>query len=394
MNKRIVNALSGILLASLCLGAGIPTAFGQNGTVDIGVITPLTGTNAVQGQDILRGIQLAVKRINSGYEVPLTNNKSKKIGPGVIGKKIKLIVQDNESRPASAIDSAQKLVNVNKVPIILGIYSSGIAVPTGQFTNKNKVIEIAAGSTSPQLKSIGPYFFDVIGLDNLMGEALGKFAIDDSGGKKFASIVPNNPFGVGMELEGCKSIKAHGGECVTKVRYEQGKSDYRPELQRLTSQPVDGVLFTAYGTDSRLILQQAYELGFNVSKHWYADYPTMWTGQIKSHPKLGEGIKGLTVGASTKFYRTEYADAYKKAYGEEPTTAFGGFAYDSMMLTALAIDKAGSTNADALRKALMTVSKDYRGVTGDKTFDANGMQKTEQYKTVIYKGGKLMPYTK
>lgn len=394
MIKRLFASIAaaGMLAGGLCATA--PMALASTKSVDIGVITPLTGRNAVQGQDILRGIQLAAKRINAGYAVPLNNGKTEHVGPGLLGGKVKLIVQDNESRPASAMDSVHKLINVNQVPIILGAYSSGIAVPTGQFANKSHVIDIAAGSTSPQLSKIGPYFFDVIGLDNLMGRALGRFAMADAHTKRFASIVPNNPFGVGMEIEACKAIKAEGGQCVTKVRYQQGKSDYRPELNRLMSQHPGAVLFTAYGTDSRLILQQAYELGINVAKNWYADYPTMWTGQIHKHPQVGEGIKALTVGASSDFYQSQYAKPYKAAYGQGPTTAFGGFAYDSMMLAAMAVQKAGSTNPDKVAKALMAVSREYRGVTGDKAFDKNGMQKTEQYKEVIFKNGKLVDYKK
>ena len=394
MNKRLRHGIAAALMLVGCAGLLAPGAWAQSGKIELGVITPLTGRNAVQGQDILRGIQLAARRINAGYAIPLKGGKSQKVGPGLLGKKLELKVEDTESRPASAMDSTRKLVNVDKVPMVLGVLSSGIAVPTGQFTNSNHVVEIVSSATSPQLRSIGPYFFSAMGLDNLMGQALGKFAMKDSGGKRFASIVANNPFGVGMEIEACKALKAQGGKCVTKVRYEQGKSDYRPELRRLMSQHPDGVLITAYGTDARLILQQAYELGLNVSKNWYADYPTLWSNEIKDHPEVGEGIKGLKVGVSGDFYESEYAKPYQKAFGQPPTTAFGAYAYDSMMLAALAIDKAGSTDPDAVRKALIEVSQDYKGVTGDKSFDKDGMQKTEDYQPVIYHNGKLVPYSK
>lgn len=391
--ERLFRSVTAVLAGlTLTIGAA-SAAMAQNDQVSLGVVVPLTGTNAVQGQDIERGIELAAKRINAGYAVPMKGDKTQHIGPGLLGKRVNLIVQDNESRPASAMDAVHKLVDVNKVPMVLGIYSSGIAVPTGQFTDQNHVIEIASASTSPQLRSIGPYFFDMMGLDNLMGKALADFAYTDTGrAKRFASIVPNNPFGVGMEIEACKELVRLGGECVTKVRYEQGKSDYRPELNRLTSQHPDAVFFTAYGTDSRLILEQAYQLGISFPKGWYADYPTMWSNEVKSEPQVAQGIKGLRVGPSGDFYQKEYAAAYKQAYDEEPTTAFGAFGYDAMMVAALAIDKAGTTDPDAVRKALVEVSRDYRGVTGDKAFDAEGMQVTEDYQHVIYQDGSLVPY--
>src|SRR5699024_11068197 len=136
-------------------------------------------------------------------------------------------------------------------------------------------VQISAACTSPKLRDIGPYFFDVLGLDSLMGRAMADFAHEDSGADKIASLVANNPFGVGMEIQGCKRLEELGAECVTKVRYRQGKSDYRADLHRVESKDAGAAFFIAYGTDARLILKQAYELG--ISPNWYAGYPTLWS---------------------------------------------------------------------------------------------------------------------
>lgn len=392
--KHLTSILAGTAAAAaMLLGTAAIPAMAQDNTIEVGVISPLTGRNAVQGEDIVRGIKLAVKRINNGYEVPMEDGSTVRVGPDKLGGKIKLIIEDTESRPASALSAVRKLVNADHVPVVLGVLSSGICVPTGHFTNQNKVVQISAACTSPELRKIGPYFFDVLGLDSLMGQALGKFAYEDSGqAKTFASFVANNPFGVGMEIQGCKKLDELGGQCVTKVRYRQGKSDYRADLRRTEAKHPDAVMFTAYGTDARLILKQAYELGIKVNKNWYADYPSLWSNEIAKTPEIGEGIKGLRPGLVTDFYKDEYGDAYKKAYGEGPTTAFGGYAYDSTILTALAIMKAKAHTSDAIKDNLRPVSKTYKGVTGDKAFDKDGMQVTEQYSKVIFKDGKLQPY--
>ena len=85
------------------------------------------------------------------------------------------------------------------------------------------------------MRKIGPYYFNSIGLDEVIGTELAKFAMDDSGAKRFASITVNNPFGIGIEIWSKAYVEQHGGEVVTMVRYDERKPDYRAEIERLFS---------------------------------------------------------------------------------------------------------------------------------------------------------------
>lgn len=385
---KLFMSLLAVLLITVVV---LPSASAKG--ITFGVLTPLTGTNSVQGQDILKGIKLAVDRVNNGYQVPMKGGNTKKIGPGLLGGKIKLQIEDDESRPQSAVSGAHKLVDTDHVPVVVGGFSSGVAVPTGQFFNKSKTIDISAGATSPKLRNIGPYFFDTIGLDSLMGKAVAKFLMHDSGAKTVGSITPNNPFGVGIQKEACKQIKKMGGKCVAKVRYQQHKNDYRAEIHSLMHSHPQAILFTAYGTDAKLILKQAYQMGFNSHKHWYADYMTMWSNVVSKQPKLASGIKGLVPGKQTNFLEKHYTKPFEKKFGNKPQTTFSAYAYDSVMLAALAVDKANSANPDKIKKALHQVSKNYEGVMGNEAFDKDGMQKTNLYSKKIDRNGKLENYT-
>src|SRR5699024_7997560 len=150
--KRLTAIIAGAATALLLGSAVMLPAMAQDDTIEIGVIAPLTGRNAVQGKDIVQGIKLAVQRVNEGYDVPQEDGSTIRVDPEALGGKIELIVEDTESRPESAVDAVRKLVNVDKVPLVLGVLSSGVCVPTGPFTNKNKVVQIAAACTSPKLR--------------------------------------------------------------------------------------------------------------------------------------------------------------------------------------------------------------------------------------------------
>jgi branched-chain amino acid transport system substrate-binding protein len=374
--KRFALSIVGVFFLTAVLIAGMSFSIDAAEPIVIGSISPLTGTNAVQGLDMKRGEQMALEEINAAG--------------GICGRPLKIIWEDTESSAKGGMDAVHKLVEINKVPLIIGAYSSGISLPTGQWTNSKKVIQIAEASTSPKLREIGPYFFNIIGLDEVMGTMLAAFALE-SGANTFASITVNNPFGIGIEIWTKKTIDNAGKKWLEAVRYDEKKTDYRAEIERLFAKKPEAVFFTSYGTESKLILKQAYEMGLKPSKGWYADYPTMWSNEVI--PISAEGIKGLECGMTRGVRLEQYQAEYQKRYGKgAKQTAFGAYAYDATWVAALALSMAGSTDTDKIAKALHIVSKVYGGVTGDKSFDQDGMQVTDYYQRMVYQGGKLIPY--
>lgn len=375
MKKVIVAVLGAVFLVVMSLAA-TPGICRAARAVVIGAINPLTGTNAIQGSDMQRGEQLALDQINAAG--------------GVNGHPLKILFEDTESTPRGGMDAVHMLVNVNKVPLIIGAYSSGVSLPTGQWTNSQKVVQISVASTSPELKKIGPYFFNAIGLDNVMGTKLAQFAME-SGANTYASITVNNPFGIGIEIWTKKTIEKAGKQWVDAVRYDEGKTDYRAEVERVFAKKPQVVFFTAYGTESKLILKQAYQLGLKPSVGWYADYMTMWSNEVI--PQTANGIRGLVIGPAAGMRYDAYQKAYRKKFGPEAKqTAFGAYGYDATWIAAIALNMAGSTNPHKIVKAMHTAGEVYNGVTGDKSFKKDGMQVTDYYRRMVYENGKLVPF--
>lgn len=392
MSSQGFSRFTGIgALVAFAMALSAPSA--EADPVKFGMFTPLTGASSVVGLDMQRGAELAVRRVNAGYDVPQKEGDPVKIGPGLLGESLELIVEDDESRPASAMDAVRKLVETDHVAVVIGEYSSGRTLPTGQYTNENRVIQISTGANSPTLRDIGPYFFSAIGLATAQGPVLVKLAQDLIGAKKIATLFPNNPYGVGVEIATCEAAPDFGAECVATVRYEEQKTDYRPELRQLTAPAPDAVIFFAYGADAALIMRQAYELGLDAGNKWIGTEVSNWEADVADAPQVAEGIRGIEHDVGGDFYSSEYVAAYQEAFGEAPLSAFGAFAYDATMLAALAVNKAGSTDTDALRAALIEVSKNYKGFTGDLTLDDDGMRLSQDYGTFIFTDGKLQPFT-
>ncbi|HKJ95349.1 MAG TPA: ABC transporter substrate-binding protein [Gammaproteobacteria bacterium] len=390
INRYSLLATVGLALA--CVSSG---AFAQD-TIKIGQFTSLTGPSAVVGQDMQRGVKLAADRINDGYDVPMQDGSTVHLGPGLLGKKVQVIVEDAESRPKGAMDAVRKLVNVDNVPVVLGEYSSGLTLPTGQFTNKNHIVQISIGANSPKLRDVGPYFFDMIGLNNLEGPPMVNLAMKAENAKTFATIVPNNPYGVGLEEGLCDTAENNGGKCVARVRYDNNQTDYRAQLRQISRPKPDAVFFFAYGSDATLLLRQASELGMDVSGKWFGPEMSNWVSEVSKNEnisKIADGVRGIVLSVGGDFYDKEYAQPFEKAFGEKPASSFGAFGYDAMMVAALAIHDANSTDPEKIKDAIPAAAEKYKGLTGTKAVDKDGMQKNADFDVKVYRDGALHDYS-
>lgn len=338
-----------------------------------GCINSLTGKMATLGVDDQTGEMIAVDEVNAAG--------------GVLGRPLKIIYEDNESRPEVALELAHKLIDVHKVPLIIASDGSAIVLAACGYANKKQVIGLSGGATSPKLREIGPYYFAMIALDDIMGKEVAKFAMEDSGAKTFGIIGADHPFCIGMEINEQKYVEENGGKVVSIIRYQVGKTDYRAELDRLFGPKPEIILMAAF-EEGALIMKQAYELGYKPSKGWYGGYPDMWA-TYATHPETIEGLKGLLAGAVPPL---DYIEAYKAKVGHDPTTEFGGYDYDAIWIAAIATNFAGTTDPDVVKNIIPLVAKRYKGITGDKTMDEDGMQVREEYRQVIYHNGKPVPY--
>ena len=336
--------------------------------ITLGAVLPLTGPSASIGEDQRRGIELAQERINAAG--------------GLLGRKLRVIVEDSGGRALTAMDAAKKLATIDKVPLVIGEYSSGVTIPIGQYLVKEGVVHVNVGSSSPKIRAIGPLSVSVIGLDDVSS----KFAAADVHAlklRKAAFIGPNNAYGQGFAEAFKKNFEAQGGQVVASVLYAEGQSTYRRELQQAARATPDVYVYTAYGQEAAVINREAFDLGLNKAT-WYAIYQTMCVGDTPAQVVAGQlGMEVNTIGPDGR----SYEEAYRKRYRENFRSAYSGYAYDGVMLAAAAIRQAGSADPMKLWAAMAQVGQTFDGVTGTIELDKDGQRTAQPYLRTRFQDG-------
>jgi branched-chain amino acid transport system substrate-binding protein len=379
--KRMRRYAYTVIIATLAfLLIGVGSAIAAD-TFKIGGLVPITGTQAVMAEDLSTGLKLAEEDVNAAG--------------GVLGKPVQVIIEDTETRPAPGMDAARKLIDVDKVGVIVGGFSSGVSLPIAKYCQSKGLVFVAGAPTSPLFEEVGDYVFMTDVLDKFKGKVIAELAVGDSGKKKFGLMFMNNAFGMALREETIKNLKALGAEITTDVVYELNKVDYKAELQRLFAKKPEAIIGTWYAKEGMVTAKQAYEMGLlDVSKvPWYCpEMVSSFATAVKEIPDALEGIKGLTPLPPGDLY----TEKFKKKMGRDPITAYAAMNYDCVVMVAMAANFANSTEPAKIRDALWKIADFYRGQStgGDKRFVGGGVQGFGKYEKVIIKGGKFLPYKK
>lgn len=360
------------LSMTLLLAAGASSASAQD-AVKMGAVLSLTGSNATVGEDVRRAVALAVEQVNAKG--------------GVLGRKFDVVIEDSGGNATTALNAARKLVSVDKVPVVIGEYSSGITLPMAQYLVKEGVAHINIASTSVKIRDLGASSFNLIGLENL-GNKFSAADVWALGYRKVGMLAPNNAYGQGVVHGFKEEFEKLGGKIVTELLYTQGQSTYRRELQQMARSEPDAFIYSAYGQESAVINREAMELGLR-QKPWYAILISMSLSDTPAD--IAKGQLGMEVGSVYGDAGKAYADAFAAKYKEGMKTSYTGYAYDAVMMTAAAMNKAKATDTAAVQAALKQIGKGgYVGVTGQIALDADRQRIDPPYAKLKF-DGKVVP---
>jgi len=346
---------TGLLALTLAVAAALACAPGRSSKeIVIGEYGSLTGNTATFGQSTKNGSEMAFDEIN-------------KAG-GLIGKPVKLIVEDDQSKPEEAATAVTKLINQNAVQAVLGEVASSRSLAAAPICQGAKVPMVTPSSTNPKVTQVGDYIFRVCFTDIQQGEADAKFAAKSLKLKKAALLYDvRNDYSVGLRLVFAQKFKEYGGEIVAEQSYSEGDSDFRAQLTQLKSANPDIIYVPGYYTEVGTIARQSRDLGISAP---------LLGGDGWDSPRLWEiGGKALNGCYFSNHYSVDdpapavqkFVADYKARYGATPD-ALAALGYDAARILADAITRANSTDGAKVRDALAQ-TKGYKGVTGTITID-------------------------
>jgi branched-chain amino acid transport system substrate-binding protein len=370
ISKRLVSGLAiGIMAASTLAGCG-GSASNESGPIKIGFVNHLTGDIAPYGQSMKNGTELAVEFINKSG--------------GVNGRQIEVIYKDDQSKPDQAVAATKQLIEQEKVKIVVGSAASSFTLAMVPITQEAKVVHVNAISTNPKLAQAGAYFFALMPGDHDQGDAWMDLVKKNSI-KEAAVVYINNDYGNGVKDVFSKAFTAGGGKVLTTLSYNEGATGFQTQAQKLKESGAKYTFIVSHIKEGALFIKQAAEAG--VQTQFVGDTALQTDDLIKQAGTGANGVMALSVGQKDHPKYQDFLKAYKEKFNAEPTI-WSDFAWDTIMVAAEGIKKAGGTDPEKVRTAL-TGLKDYAGSTGMINFDANGIRKASNSFTVYQvKGGK------
>ena len=356
--KRTILALlliTTLFVSLACERRGSGTnATDGGGEIIVGYYGDLTGRTASFGTSTKNGVEMAADELN-------------KAG-GIMGRKVRVIVEDDQGEPNKAATVVSKLVNQDKVHAVLGEVASSNSLAAAPKAQEAKIPMISPSSTNPKVTEVGDYIFRVCFIDPFQGDVMAQFASKNLKATKAAILYDfNSDYSRGLREFFTRSFKGLGGQIVAEQSYTQGDRDFSGQLTAIRSSNPDVIYVPGYYGEVGVIANQTKQLGIKApllgGDGW--DSPQLW--QLGGASLNGDYISNhYSVDDPSPAIQKFVAD-YKARYNLLPD-ALAALGYDSMKVLADAITRAGGTDSAKLRDAIAQ-TKNFAGVTGSISID-------------------------
>jgi len=317
--------------------------------IPVGLYGAMSGSEASFGQATMQGVKLAAEEINASG--------------GVLGKKIRLVIEDDQGKAEEAASVVTKLITRDNVIAIIGENSSNQSLAAAPICQSNRIPMISPSSTNPNVTKKGDYIFRVCFTDPYQGKALATFVRQNLNATKAAILRDNkNDYSVGL-AEVIRAEFTHlGGTIVAEQSYTGGENEFRPQLTAIKSANPQVLFVPGFYTDAGQIALQARDLGITVplvgGDGW--DSPTVISIG-------GKAVDGCYF--SDHYFVGEERPAVQRFVGEinkrtgKNPDANSALGYDALYILTNAIKAAGTLDRKAIRDRIAT-TKEYGGVSG------------------------------
>lgn len=330
--------------------------------IKIGVTQPLTGAFAASGNYVAQGAKIAEDEINAAG--------------GVLGRKIQLIIEDNKSNPTEAVNTVEKLTQKDKVPVMMGAWSSTLTLAVMPKLEEYGVPMVVETSSSGKITTSGnPFIFRISPTSEMEAKAFQPL-VAMLGIKKADFLYTNNDFGIGSGAEYSKMLKANGVEIGVLETMDPKATDFSAQLAKIKTSGGDTLFVTTAVEQVTLILKQAkdQQLKVRIVSAGGSNSPDQLIAQA------GEAANGSfhTVFFPPWFPEVtknpdvskRYMDEWNKRGHNVGGLTEGYRGYDGIFTIVAAIKAAGKAESEPIRAALWGVQ--VKGVYGDIAFNKQG----------------------
>jgi branched-chain amino acid transport system substrate-binding protein len=351
MNKQLVTV---IIAGLMVLAFTVPGVAAD--TIKIGIAGAHSGDLASYGLPIVKAAKLVVEDVNAKG--------------GILGKQVEVIAEDDVCKPEVATNTATKLVSQG-VTVVVGHVCSGATKAALDIYKDSKIIAMSASATNPDLTQSGKYpnFFRTIASDDAQAKLEVDFALDMLKLKKIAVLHDKGDYGKGLAEFAKTFIEKSGkGEVVLFEGVTPGAVDYSSVVNKVKKAGAEAIIFGGYHPEASKIVSEMRKSKMKTA--FISDDGVKDETFIKVAGKYAEGVYATgPKDTSTNPMDKAVKEAYKKAYGEDVGVfSINGYAATQALLNA--VQKAGSTDYDAIVKALRT--EDVETPLGKIKFDDRG----------------------
>jgi len=345
-------------------------------TYKVGVLLPLTGDAAGYGEPARNVYQIAVDEVNA---------------KGDLNKKLELVVEDSKCNGKDAANAAQKLINADKVQIILGGFCSSESLATVPVAEAARVALFSAASSSPDLTGASKYFFRNYPSDASQGSVLAEVVYNKEGRRKVAVLQEQQDYALGVFKAFETKFKSLGGEIV-KEEFAKDATDVRSQLTKLKGANPDALFVdTQTPPASQRVFKQLQDMQWN-PKLIINDVTTSDQETVAKYATLMEGAIGAEFTSDiTNPKLKALADIYQTKYGKELPymVSYGATEYDAIYMIKDAI-KAVGYNGEKLADWGHKVSN-WPGASGSLTIGSDG-DRVGAHTAKVIKTGKVEVY--
>ncbi|WP_324745788.1 branched-chain amino acid ABC transporter substrate-binding protein [Pseudomonas veronii] len=366
-----------VVLLGLALGSLASAVAQADQQILIGLAGPLTGPSARIGKDLENGAQLAIDKANAQH-------------PKINGEAVsfKLVSEDDQSDPRTAVSVAQRLVDAGVVGVV-GHWNTGTSIPAARVYHDAGIAQVAPVATGHAYTQQGfDTSFRIMGHDDDGGQVAGDYALKTLKAQRIAVIDDRTAFGQGLADQFVKSIEAGGAKVVSREYVDDKTIDFSAVLTNIRSQNPDLIFFGGVDSQAAPLARRIKQLGIKA--------PLMGAGGFVSQTFLqlaqneGEGVIALEPGLAVA--QMPGGKAFDQAYQQRfkaPIELHAPFAYDGVGVLIAAIEKADSTDPQKYLPVLRAIN--YPGVTGTIAFDAQGNLQNPTFTVYQVKANQWLP---